>query len=192
MFKKTITIIALALLGINAQAQSDYGNNIIRIAPFSAYDVGVGLNLSYERHLDKKQQLSVVVPINFLFNLNYNANGEQDMYYAFTPGLKFYPSGQKKVTYAVGPSMFFLTGQTKEWESSGWSQQLVTKERFIMGLLVNNYLNFNISKNFLFGMEAGLGLKYVDKTTNKTNPSSTFNNGINALGQFSLTFGVRL
>lgn len=196
MLKRTITIFALTLIGIHANAQndksqSDYGNNIIRLSPFAAYDVGLGLNLSYERHLDKKQQLSLILPVNFLFNPNYNSNnGEQNMYYAFTPGLKFYPSGQKKVTYSIGPSLFLLTGKTSEWIYTGWNEELITKERFTLGLLVNNYLNFNISKNFMFGMEAGLGLKYVDKETIVKN-NTVENKGVNALGQFSLTFGVR-
>lgn len=181
----------------------NYGTNILRLSPITAMDLGVGFGLSYEKIFGKDQMVGLILPVYMLLNdqNSYDPfNGTDDAvnnhtYFYFNPGLKIYPFGQRKVTYAVGPSLLFGTGGGTEWRFNnmlGINEQTdVTKLR--MGMLVNNYVNFQITKGFNLGLELGLGALYIDRETiDRPNVASqTYNNGINVTGAFSLTLGYR-
>jgi hypothetical protein len=181
----------------------NYGTNILRISPITVMDLGVGFGLSYEKIFGTDQMVGLVLPVYMLLNDNNNYDpfmGSSDMnsnhtYFYFNPGLKIYPFGQRRVTYAVGPSLLFGTGGGTEWRynnNTNTNEQTdITKLR--MGMLVNNYVNFQITKGFNLGIELGLGALYIDRETiDRPNvPSHTYNNGINVTGAFSLTLGYR-
>jgi hypothetical protein len=185
------------------RANVDYGANILRLSPITAMDIGVGFGLSYERILDRNQMIGLVLPVHLMlendgddfFNGNYNSNDDTHAYVYFTPGLKIYPFGQRRVTYAVGPSLMLGYGGGREWRYDGstYGQRVdVTKLR--LGMLVNNYVNFQIGTSFNLGLELGLGVRYLDReTVDYPYPYSsvTVNNGLEATGQFSMTLGFR-
>jgi len=64
-----------------------------------------------------------------------------------------------------------------------------------VGLLVNNYVNFQFTRRFNLGIEGGLGMRYLDKVSYSGSPyyagNGTVNNGVDITGQFSLTLGYR-
>jgi len=206
MIKKIAAITLAGMMTVGTlQAQStstsSYGSNILRLAPISVTDMGVGFGLSYEKILGKEQKVGIIFPFALLLEEGYyydpmnNYNGKRyNSYFNFQPGVKIYPFGQRKVTYAVGPSLSFTYGGGSEWESSwdpGFSRQ-IDFTRFRIGMLVNNYVNFQITQSFNLGLEAGLGMAYYDMTRRNDGIStSTYNEGFNVIGQFAMTIGYR-
>lgn len=177
----------------------DFGQNMINISPFKALDSGPGFGISYERLLDKKGLFGLILPVTmaipdnatYIFDLNDNGSV---MYYA-SPGLKIYPFGQRKVTYAVGPNVFL--GYGNRWDNfNSYDPRTglyVNEERctntFRMGLLVNNYINFQITPRFQISMNAGLGPRYIDQQ--KSAGLVTNNRGIQITGEFNFSLGMR-
>jgi hypothetical protein len=184
-----------------------YGTNILRLSPITAMDIGVGFGLSYEKIFGKDQMIGLILPVYLMlesqndydpfFGGSGGYNNGNNAYVYFNPGLKIYPFGQRRVTYAVGPSLMFGYGGGTEWIYSGngnvYEQSDITKLR--MGMLVNNYVNFQITSGFNLGIEAGIGARYIDRETidraGYNYGSQTYNNGINVTGSFSLTLGYR-
>ncbi|NIJ52064.1 hypothetical protein [Dyadobacter arcticus] len=177
----------------------DYGRSMVSFSPFKALDSGPGIGLSYEFLVDKRKYIGVILPFTMTFPDRYNylfdsAGNRSEMYY-FSPGLKIYPFGQRKVTYAVGPHVF--TGFGRGYTNSSiydpvtgiykTVQGRVTN--FRLGVMVNNYINFQITPRFQLGLNAGLGSRYVDR---ETTPSNVTNRGgINITGEFNFSFGLR-
>lgn len=201
--KKVFTIIALFFAAFQLQAQTQqsitkYNNNIIRFAPLKVYDMGVGLGLSYERHLDPEQKISFILPIDVSFINTYYSNANNpyfhnkvNSYVYFSPGIKFYPSAQRKVNYAIGANL--IIGSGKGLYHSGYYdefQNWIYKEQelkhYRMGMMVNNYLNFNITNKFNIGIELGLGAIYINQYENKPNE------GITGTGNVAFTMGFRI
>lgn len=177
---------------------TNYGANFVRFAPVSVLDIGIGVGLSYERLMGKDNIIGVILPFNVLFPIDdYSSSGRTNgPYLYFTPGVKIYPFGHRKVSYSLGPNLMFGYGKGKAWVYTGgpFSQEAnVTKFRF--GMLVNNYLTINATENFNVGIEAGLGIRYVDQ--NKIEPVTggysyiEKENGIMPTGQFNINFGIR-
>src|SRR5688572_12981409 len=83
--KTVFTITALALLLapvlVNGKGrderpervQMNYGSNIVRLAPITAMDIGVGFRLSYEKIFGKDQLIGLVLPVTLLLE-NRNNN----------------------------------------------------------------------------------------------------------------------
>ncbi|RYE11594.1 MAG: hypothetical protein EOP51_32800, partial [Sphingobacteriales bacterium] len=162
-------VLVLALtcpVGAFAQASSrqasmvnmNYGANILRLSPITAMDIGVGFGLGYEKIFGRNQTIGIVIPVSLLLvNTGNNdfysgAYNERrfDTYVYFTPGVKFYPFGQRKVTYGVGPNLMLAYGGNKQWQSvldSNGQSSLsnVTTTRVRLGVLINNYVNFQVS-----------------------------------------------
>jgi len=181
----------------------NYGDNFLRLVPLRVLDIGgVGFGAEYERLFGENKMIGVILPFSMLFeetSQNWNPGGSSDnlhynVYYYFCPGLKIYPFGQRKVTYAVGPSLMAGWGSGKEWRwvntdpnGNGYYTE-VDKNKLSLGMIVMNYVNFQITKNFCLGIDAGLGIRYYDRE--KTD-FYTDNEGFSPTGQFSLTLGYR-
>jgi len=181
----------------------DYGTNILRISPITAMDLGVGFGLGYEKIFGKDKMIGLVLPLYVMINNNngydpvFGGSGttSSDAYFYFNPGLKIYPFGQRRVTYAVGPSLLLGAGGGDQWiyNSMLGYEERATVSKLRMGMLVNNYVNFQITNGFNLGLELGLGPLYIDRETidSPVGGSRTYNNGINVTGAFSLTLGYR-
>jgi len=204
MIKKIASLGLLALMAVAPSfaqkmkpVRQSYGANILRFSPISALDIGVGFGLSYERLLGAEKMVGVILPVHLILEDNWNSNNNNtnyNSYFYFTPGLKVYPFGQRRITYAVGPSLMLGYGGGKNWISNDpWGgQELFSKTVFRLGILVNNYINFQLTQNFNLGLEAGLGMKYIDNTKYKSNMSSwTEKDGFDITGEFQLTLGYR-
>ncbi len=177
----------------------DFGKNKIDISPFKALDSGPGFGISYERILDKRGYFGLLLPFTVTIPDSYyvptiSDNADDQMYY-FSPSLKVYPFGQKRVTYAVGPTLF--AGIGKRWNnytdydpSTGvHTSREEQRDRFRMGLLVNNYVNFQITQHFQIGLNAGLGPRYIDHESFQS--SKYRNRGMDITGEFNFSLGFR-
>jgi hypothetical protein len=224
MIRKVVLAALLTLFGSSSSIAREpgvstrppdpvYGNKIIRIAPLSVMDIGVGVGVSYEHLFGSEQSIGLIIPVSLMLqnkagydyanSANTGAHSNTARYNSFvyfTPGIKIYPFGQRKVTYAVGPNLMLAYGGGKDWHpviddygNTNYGEITVTRLR--AGVLVNNYVNFQISNLLNVGMEGGLGMRYLDREsyTNSTlrAPNSTIANGFDVTGQFSMTLGLR-
>ena len=166
---KTRLLSTIALLAFgSAQAQDTpvpMPSNIISISPLQISDQGLGIGVSYERYLDKKKGLvSFYMPVAVAFE---GSGGADYNAYYFMPGIKIYPTGNKGVVkYAIGPNLTFLSDRlnTSEYiynQTTGQGYtQYGTKDRFAMGMIINNSLNINPSDHLHMALEFGLGFSY--------------------------------
>jgi hypothetical protein len=164
---RLLSTIALVAFG-TAQAQDKpihVPSNIISMSPLQISDQGLGIGVSFEKYLDKKKGLiSFYMPVAVAFqgsgDADYNA-------YYFMPGIKIYPTGNDGVVkYAIGPNLTFLSDRTDTYDyiydpatGQGFSQY-DTKDRFAMGMMINNSLNINPSEHLHMALEFGLGFSY--------------------------------
>ncbi|WP_031525572.1 hypothetical protein [Dyadobacter crusticola] len=177
-----------------------FGANLINISPFKALDSGPGFGISYERIVDKKGYFGIILPFTitipgsstYIFDVPDN-NGSAMFY--LSPGLKIYPFGQRKVTYAVGPSFFF--GRGERWNNTntydpvtgGFISTGRNNDWVRMGLLVNNYVNFQVTPKFQISLNGGLGSRYVDRE--KYMSRTTITRGLQVTGEFNFSLGFR-
>ncbi|RQO30092.1 hypothetical protein DBR32_10925 [Taibaiella sp. KBW10] len=204
MYKKCVLIAASAAMALTASAQERttvmrpvYGANIVRIMPLTVFNDGVGLGLSYERILDKDGKVGVNIPVSLgIRNNSYNGStGSYDQRMNYTvlvnPGIKFYPSGQRKVTYAIGASLFAAMGTDDSYRIDNLGIYHYTEGSFLKtGIMVNNYLQFNLSPKINIGLELGIGPMYLNQYKDN-NTNTTTNYGIDVMGQFSFHIGYR-
>lgn len=189
----------------------NYGTNIVRLSPLTVMDIGVGFGLSYEKIFGQDGLVGLVLPVYLMledrtgngpfssYNYNYyydDGDTRYNTYVYFNPGLKIYPFGQRKVTYAVGPSLMLGYGGGKQWryDPSYVYQESVDVTKLRLGVMVNNYINFQLTKGFNLGLEGGIGVRYIDRETYDSPTlfhDVTYTNGINVTGNFSLTLGYR-
>ena len=175
--------------------------NTIRVYPLTNFDHYIGGGISYERLLDQEGRIGFILPISFGVGTStspfvaqpYFLNGEPNEASALfiNPGLKFYPKGQKRVSYALGVSLFALSGSTYASARTNPPSSFYEKTALLKtGLLVNNYLQFNISNHVNCGMEIGLGPSYLNRIT-YDNPSLTIDQGIKFFGQAAFHIGYK-
>jgi hypothetical protein len=166
--------------------KTDLLPNIVAIAPVQSTENGWGLGLSYEHMLDKKGILSFYGNLYASFNTESNAGGSaatvNPMYY-ISPGLKLYPTTcNGKVKYAVGPS--FVAAFGKETDYDNYLGLPNTENRFTLGVLVNNSVNFSPSAHIYACLEFGFGWSYI----NTLGGVATTQKG---LAQFAFKIGYR-
>ncbi|MFT4061258.1 MAG: hypothetical protein QM642_02760 [Edaphocola sp.] len=223
MLRKKLFLLSIAALGtVSAFSQrgissasstprgmqgssASYGTNIVRVATLAAGDAGVGFGFSYEKILDKNQMIGLSLPFflylnddQFNYYYNYNSNTTQPAFY-FAPGIKVYPFGQRRVTYAVGPSFFVGYAAVNNLEIPVWDPNTQTTyyqrgkaSRLRIGMLANNYLNVQITEAFSIGAEAGLGVRYIDRERQTVAGNTTsYSNSIQPTGNIGMTLGFR-
>jgi len=193
MFKKLLSALLVLVMATGAATaqQNNYGPNIVRIMPLTAFNGGVGLGASYERILDKDGKIGLNIPFSLGFNNNGDYNNDMNTTFMFNPGIKFYPGGQRKVTYALGASLFTSFGTNNGYRYDiNQSYQYVNANTLQAGIMVNNYLQFNLSPKVNIGLELGVGPAYIDQEKDVTN-NVMYNHGLNVMGQFSFHIGFR-
>lgn len=125
-----------------------FKNNVLNITPLIAMDQGVGFGIDFERLVGSKQKIGLVFPLSFVVSENglylpKNRNGNQSYY--FSPGLKIYPFGQRNVSYAMGTNLF--VGHVSRWLLDYNTYEEVNTKSFRLGIMINNYLTFQVSKH---------------------------------------------
>lgn len=177
-----------------------YGKNMINVSPFKALDSGPGFAISYERLLDKNGYFGLLLPFtmtvsdSYYFPIGTDDIQNEEMYY-FSPTLKVYPFGQKRVTYAVGPTLY--AGVGRKWSNytdynpttGVYISRDEQRDRFRMGMIVNNFVNFQITSRFQIGLNAGVGPRYIDRETYESRTIRT--KGFEITGEFNFNLGFR-
>jgi hypothetical protein len=203
--KKICLLIGLALGAGHAKAQSSHSNttypNFLRFYALNAFvDGDVGVGLGYERIISKDGKVGLSIPfhIGFRQEPNYNMGTNSTIGnngFLFNPGLKFYPSGQRKVNYSIGLSLFglYATNDGFEWDSNLGVSRLMQKEITKAGMLINNAVQFNVGERFNLGMELGLGPAYLnrEKVQSPVGVETTYNRGIGFMANFNMHVGIR-
>ncbi len=196
MKKIILLIIATSTIVISGFAQRskkesiDYGKNIIRLNPISFFEYGgVGFGLGYERILSEDGNFGLKIPFfmgmrtdNFIFGQGGSHNSSISNYsLMINPGIKFYPTGQRKITYGLGFSVFGIFGSNNHYEYIYNSQQnksfrtLMDGSHINFGMMVDNSIQFNLTPKFNIGLEVGVGPSYYNSYTQTTQgPSNTF------------------
>lgn len=170
----------------------NYGRNVISIMPMVINSSGPGLGFSYEAILGEDQRLGIILPVAATFTnegeIFFNEYRKFNTIH-ISPGLKMYVAGaNRKVSYAIGPLLAFSSGKGETTVYKNGSDMDVEVKRQSLGMIINNYLNFQVGRNFNFGMDGGFGLRYFDKTVGPDIKSTT---PMKVMGQFSFRMGAR-
>ena len=164
--------------------------SILAVAPMQFTDNGVGFSLSYEHGLDAGGIVSYILPVAATFDMS-NTSYTNSMFY-FMPGLKFYPTSWKgKVKYAIGPSVLFGAGERHEnydvvmpMYSSYYYGTDQEGSKYQLGVIVNNYLNFQPTAHLYMGLEFGFGFTYLNQFMGR-------NQGVDGLVQGNFKIGYK-
>lgn len=195
--KKIILGLSLLSMAYSAGAQQrDVLKNNMKFYPLSAFAYGgVGFGVGYERILDNEGKFGLHIPVHIgLTNSGNNFNGSSattNTTFMASPGVKFYPAGQRRVTYGIGASVFGSIGNRDEYVFMGnGARQLVNKNEVRAGMLLNNSIQFNIGQKFNLGLDLGLGPSYLNQYNNRTTGES-YNEGIEFMASFGFHLGFR-
>lgn len=177
----------------------NYGNNILSLAVVQMTNESpAGFGLHYERVLDKRGIVSLYLPLalsivneDYYNNNYYYEDDRTDVFFYAYPGVKIYPTGSKRrISYGVGPSLALGFGRRSAYyDTYGPNGQYTgrvrqTEEIFKSGLMVNNSLNIQPTKNFYLGLELGLGFNYI-------NNDDLYHSDNEPLVQFNFKLGYR-
>ena len=169
--------------------------NIVAFAPVQFTEIGMaGFSLSYEHVMDKNGLLSFSIPVILEFSsegIKYNnQNYKNDPMVYLMPGIKIYPTGSNGLMkYAVGPSFVMAAGQTTVNGIQGPSYASyipppVTKNRALLGMMVNQSINVNPTSHLYLGVEFGFGFTYLSEV-------GGVYTGTEGLVQFNFKMGYR-
>ncbi len=192
-------ILGLSVLAMTYSAgaqQKNFLKNNMKFYPLSAFAYGgVGLGIAYERIMDNEGKLGLNLPV-YLGLTNAQDNGFGDIgtntTFMFNPGVKFYPTGQRRVTYGIGASLFGSYGNRNGYiyDSNTGTSRFMDRNEVRAGMLVNNSVQFNIGPKFNLGLDLGLGPSYLNRYNNLTTGFSN-SDGIEFMAVFGFHLGFR-
>lgn len=180
MICKSVLILSVAsLLAVNASAQEQLsdaavasplpapGRNIISLAPLQITENGFGFGIAGERFLGKLDWLSFNLPLTLTLSPESSILGNNStldpMVYVM-PGIKVYTNihGHRKTKYSIGPSVVAGAGRyTKETAIPVSSS--IRQSRFLLGVMGNVGANFFPLEHLYLGIDAGVGVTYVNR-----------------------------
>ena len=164
-----------------------YGDNILSITPV-AYTASadatindVGIGACYERFLDKRDRISINLPVMLFFSSSKDYNGNIISYnysnYTYSgnyqsvylmPGVKFYPARyNEKVRYALGFSFFCIFGGEPYGyydPNNMYNQNAPTGTHVysMYGLMFSNSVNICATKHLYMALDLGAGMPVKD------------------------------
>ena len=173
-----------------AKRKTHYGKNILSVAPFQFTEAGIGFSFAYERFIDKDDIISFVLPVLGTFDpfsessSGVSNGGSNDYTYYVMPGLKFYPTGSRgKVRYALGPSLVLGAGEKTLVSYNYYGSNNETRaEKLVMGITINNSINFRPTQHMYLGLDLGLGFTYVNQFDNQNKGITALVNGAFKIG----------
>lgn len=183
--------------------------SIIALAPFQFSENGVGTSLSLEHALTYTGSVSLYIPAILTFNLKntdngygyagyHDNNGHDNMMFYLMPGIKFYPTGMGKIKYAIGASIVYGTGKMAQTYGPSSSYDNITGtyihypmttgmyDRKLLGMIVNNSINFNLRSHLYAGGELGLGATLSDRVDGRN-----YHTVLLAQGSFKIGYTFR-
>lgn len=183
----SISVLLCSLLLTAQKSEATYGNHRIGIAPFSHYgsaeqrDIGVGL--AYERFLSEHLALQADLAYGFQKELR-----------QVSLGPKLYFTGHDKpVSYALAP-VFVFTQMKQEYDPLCFgfypgSCPPEVNEYSQFGFMLINSVNMTLNERVYFGIEAGLGVNYLNSYTRDDGYESENDPASN--GMFRISMGYR-
>jgi hypothetical protein len=152
-------------------AKQELSENFARnLLGYHLFDVVYGdFTLSYERILSSGT-VGIVIPLGFgyAYNSDYfnnNSNWVKNLFYSGI-GLNFYPTGQGKWRYFVGPNVRIGYGKQSYWESL-WDEygnyigdQETENEGIYTKFCVDNGIIFTPVRNLSISAVVGVGVRY--------------------------------
>lgn len=193
--KKLIIGLSLLSMAFGAQAQSkNFPKNNLKFYPLSVFAYGgVGVGIGYERLLDNEGKFGLHIPVFVGLDNDYSVNSDNITRTTFmvNPGVKFYPTGQRRVTYGLGASLFGMVGNRNEYIYFPNGTRQETDQNMVRaGMLINNSVQFNIGPKFNLGMDLGLGPSYLNQYNNNTT-GMKYSEGIQFMASFGFHLGFR-
>lgn len=193
--KKRLLALVFSLFTLNALSQEkELPKNAIRFSPIGVNEVGVTVGLEYEKFFNNNPKLSFIAPVDVTFRQHdfwwNNNDASHPAYVFFRPGFKFYPSSPTRpVKYAIGSNLVLGHGNISRYSSTydshgNWTNYREKTANTKLGVMVTNYVNFDISRNFTMGIHFGLGVLYLNKNSNS-------NNDVAATVQLGTNFGFK-
>lgn len=165
--------------------RNNYNKNIIH---YHLFDLIVNnFKLSYERIISQGK-IGIQIPIAIGYGDGDNISGFDNVYNRFYTGLtvNFYPTGQGKVRYFMGPALQIGTGYFENYNgSSGGYPSNSNINTFVLRFLVNNGIIFTPNKALSISLVGSLGIRYTDKTRNQNE------NNVKTVGAFATNLSYR-
>lgn len=145
--------------------------------------------ISYER-ISNDGKFGFQVPV--CIGLSQNGDGPDfgpfhNVFYSGL-GLKYYPLGQKTVSYFFGPSVKIGMGEEMNW---GFMNEQLDKAYFVK-IHFNNGIMISPAGGFTFSAIGGIGVRGFDIYENKSGSNYDGIRGITPSGYVSIMLGYRL
>lgn len=172
-----LTLCLWSFLHPGTAAAKGLPKNSVGINTIQVINNHIGFGAYFERSIDPNDRFSIIIPVSVAWEMKSAMVSDTSGYgsnrsFFFNPGVKFYPTGNKKFfSYALGLSIFSHIGAAERIYGSKapdlpyWQAE---NYRFsAAGVLFNNYLNFKINRNISFGFEVGIGPTYFNNYKRK-------------------------
>ena len=153
----------------------DFKKNLLT---YHLFDLVISnFTMSYERIL-KSGKIGLQIPISFGYATGNNF-GNDVLISQFYTGLylNFYPTGQGKVRYLLGPGLRFGTGHENYYDENGYNNN---DDTFYSKLLINNGVVFSPIESLSLSVILSLGIRYFpeahdDNEVVRTSAAFSFN-----------------
>jgi hypothetical protein len=175
----------------NTELSKNFTRNILN---YHSFDVFYGdVTFSYERIIGSGI-VGIQVPVGFgwAYDMDYfnnNDNWVKNLFFSGV-GANFYPGGQGKWRYFVGPKILVGYGQQTYWvdiwdEQNNWMySEEQSNEGMYMKYMVDNGIRFTPMKNFCVAAVLSVGIRYFPEVAD-------YNNAVMPTGHFSINIGYR-
>lgn len=210
LFNSLIALILFVSVGQAAAQNNDHKPNHVGIYPITVTNDGVGLGVFFERDIGTSRNATFILPVKFVIQsydewyYGHQMPGYDITRYKnfveFAPGFKFYPGNRERVAvFAVGPSLYYSYGTYDFFKDvmndpvAPLEREYFNRKSHSLGILGNGYLDITISKQFVMGVQLGLGVNYIkrDIDTYSDGTKKSIQSIFQPAGQFSLTFGYK-
>jgi hypothetical protein len=158
----------------------DFEPNILAIHLFDVVFGDIGF--SYERIINDGM-IGIKIPLAFGFygEEEHNPIYEFDNLFYSGLGINFYPGGQGKARYFVGPQFRFGKGRSWDYYSS---EQEYHEDFFYIKYLVDNGVMLTPFKNLSIEIIGTVGIRYISDPPNGMSR-------VQPTGQFAINLGLR-
>ena len=170
--------------GLNGRSQQNFNRNIFSYHLFDL--VFNDFTISYERILESGQ-IGLKFPLSFGYNDNYTFELKNIFYTGI--GLNFYPTGQGKWKYFMGPNLRLGYGKEDgyyyyydEW-GNYVDDEYEENETFYLKFFIDNGVMFMPVPNFSISAIGSLGIRFL--------PDPEFSEKVRTDGYFSVNLGYR-